>query len=111
MESDLRGVAVVHNERAHRFEAVIDGHRVLITYRRFPGKIVFDHTEVPPHLEGQGLAAKLTSVALEYAREQHLRVVPECPYTAEYLRRHPEDQDLLAPEGLQKIQPQSTNGK
>jgi predicted GNAT family acetyltransferase len=109
VESNLSGVAVVNNEQAHRFEATVDGYRALITYRCFPGKIVFDHAEVPPALEGKGLAAKLTRAALEFARAHGLRVVPMCPYVAAYIRRHPEEQDLLSPDDVQRIRSQSTN--
>jgi uncharacterized protein len=109
VESDLSDVAIVNNEQAHRFEATIDGWRALITYRRFPGKIIFDHAEVPPPLEGKGLAAKLTRAALEFARAHGLCVLPACPYVAAYVQSHPEVQDLLAPDERQRIQSQSTN--
>jgi len=107
VESDLSDVAVVNNERAHRFEATVDGHRALIICRLLAGKLLFDHAEVPPLLERKGLAAKLTHVALKYARANHLRVVPLCPYVADYIRRHPEEQDLLFGEDLEKIMSQS----
>jgi predicted GNAT family acetyltransferase len=48
-------------------------------------------------LQGQGLAAALVAQALDWARQQGLRVRPTCSYVASYMRRHPETQDLLAP--------------
>ena len=99
----LDDIVVTHNEHAQRFEATVDGLRALLTYHRFPGRIVFPHTEVPEALEGQGLAGKLTSTALDFARAQRLRVVPLCPYVAAFLRKHREYQDLLSAEDLQKI--------
>lgn len=105
MDQNLNDIAVINNEEAHRFEANVNGLRALLTYRRFPDKIIiiFDHTEVPPPLEGKGLAAKLTRTALDFARANHLRVVPLCPYVATYIRRHSEVQDLVSAGDLQPI--------
>jgi len=100
---NLDEITVKHNEDEQRFEAIIDGLRSLVTYRRSPGRIAFLHTEVPPPLEGQGLAAKLVRAALEFAREQHLQVVPLCPYVSSFIRRHAEYQDLVSPDQLQKL--------
>jgi predicted GNAT family acetyltransferase len=100
---NLEEVTVKHYEQEQRFEAIVDGMRALITYHRSPGRIMFLHTEVPPPLEGQGLAAKLVRVALEFARAQQLQVVPICPYVSSFMRKNPEYQDLLSPEQLQKL--------
>ncbi|MCX7223676.1 MAG: N-acetyltransferase, partial [Burkholderiales bacterium] len=45
---------------------------------------------------GQGLAAALTRVALEHAKQQGWRVVPRCSYAAVYIQRHPEYAGLVA---------------
>ena len=103
MAVNLDNVTVTHNETAERFEILVDGLRALLTYRRFPGSIVFLHAELPPSLEGRGLAGKLTSFALDYARANHLRVVPHCPYVSSFIRMHAEYQDLVSAEDLQKL--------
>ena len=103
MDVNLDDVTVTHNEEAHRFEAGIDGLRAFLTYSRFPGRIVYTHTEVPQALEGQGLAAKLARVALDFARGNNLRVVPLCPYVSRFIRKHPEYQDLVSSGDLQKL--------
>ena len=105
MDVNLDKLTVTHNEAARRFELVIDGLRALLTYRRFPDRIVFDHTEVPIPLEGQGLAAKLARFGLDFARDNRLRVVPLCPYVSSFIRKHPGYQDLVSSEDLQKLQP------
>jgi len=46
-------------------------------------------TNVPPALEGRGIAAALTEAALHFAASQSLDIDPVCAYTAAYLRRHP----------------------
>ena len=104
MELNLDAVAVTHNEAAHRFEATVEGLRALITYRRLPDRLVLLHTEVPAPFEGHGIAAKLTRAALDFARANHLSVVPLCPYVSSFLRQHGEYHDLLSAEDLQKIQ-------
>jgi uncharacterized protein len=99
----LDAVAVIHNEEAYRFEANVDGLRSLLAYRLFPDRIVLHHTEVPPPIEGHGIATKLTRAALDFARAHHLRVVPLCPYVSSFLRKSREYQDLLSADDLQKI--------
>lgn len=103
MELNLDAVAVTHNEPAHRFEATVDGLRSLLAYRLFPDRIVLHHTEVPPPIQGHGMAAKLTRAALDFARAHHLRVVPLCPYVSSFLRKHREYQDLVSSTDLEKI--------
>ena len=88
---------VIDNPAAGRFE-IRAGHEVaFLMYARGDGAIAYTHTEVPPVLEGHGIAAKLTVYALDYARANGLEVVPLCPYVAEYIERHPAYRDLVAP--------------
>jgi uncharacterized protein len=103
VDLNLKDVAVIHNEEAHRFEARVDGLRALMSYHRFPDRLVVTHTEVPPPLEGHGLAGKLARTALDFARANQLRVVPLCPYLASFLRKHSEYHDLLSPGDLQRV--------
>ena len=103
MELNLDAVTVTHNESAHRFEATVNGLRSLLTYRRLPDRIVLQHAEVPAPFEGHGIAAKLTRTALDFARANHLRVVPLCPYVSSFVRGHREYHDLLSADDLQKI--------
>jgi predicted GNAT family acetyltransferase len=105
VDVNLNSAGVTHNEQAHRFELDIDGLRSILTYRRYPDRIIFDHTEVPQPIEGKGLAAKLARFALDFAREHHLRVIPLCPYISDFLRKHTEYQDLLSSEDVQKLLP------
>jgi hypothetical protein len=103
MEVNLDHIIVTNNEEAQRFEATVDGLRSILTYRRLPDRIVFTHTEVPQPLEGNGIAAKLTAAALDFARASHLRVVPLCPYVSSFIGKHREYQDLVSAEDLQKL--------
>lgn len=99
----LDQVIVKHNEAAHRFEAKLGDEVAVITYRRTGDRIVFLHTEVPIGFEGKGIAGKLVRAALDFARSNHLRVVPLCPFVASYIRKHAEDQDLLPPNERERL--------
>ncbi|MFF5234504.1 GNAT family N-acetyltransferase [Dactylosporangium sp. NPDC000521] len=84
-------IEVVDDPQQHRFELRVDGaHAGAAYYRLHPGEIVFTHTEVDQAYEGQGLGSKLAAGALQQTRERGLRVVPQCPFIAAYLKRHPE---------------------
>jgi predicted GNAT family acetyltransferase len=88
---------IQHNAAASCFETTLAGHRAECAYRRQGDVLVLHHTAVPDALQGQGLAAALVTQALDWARQQGLRVRPTCSYVASYMRRHPETQDLLSP--------------
>ena len=103
MNVELNKLTVIHNEAAQRFELPVDGALALLTYRRFPDRIVLLHTEVPPPFEGHGMAAKLSRSALDFARANRLQVVPLCPYVSSFIQKHPEYQDLVAPDDLRKL--------
>lgn len=53
------------------------------------------HTEVAKAFEGQGVGGKLVRHVLDEARREGKKVVPACPFAAEYIRRHPEYLDLV----------------
>ena len=81
-----------------RFEIDLgDGSFAIAQYSLSAGKIIFPHTEVPPEHESQGLGSLLIRTALAAARKRRLLVVPLCPFFAAYMKKHPEEQDLLDP--------------
>jgi predicted GNAT family acetyltransferase len=88
---------VFHNAAQQRFELRVGEALCVLDYRRFPGKLVIYHTEVPQPLERRGFAARMTRAALDFARSESLQVEPRCPYTAAFMQENPEFADLLAP--------------
>ena len=88
-------VTVENNERAQRYETLIDGFRSIIQYRLEGDRITFLHTEVPAALEGRGIGSALARTALEDARARVLAVIPLCTFVREYIRRHPEYESLV----------------
>ena len=49
------------------------------------------HTEVLPKAEGKGLAIKLLTTMVDYARQHALKFIPLCPYVHAQFKRHPEE--------------------
>lgn len=53
-------------------------------------EIYLTHTEVPAQLEGKDIGAALVRQTLEDIERQGLALVPQCPFVAGYIQRHPE---------------------
>ncbi len=88
---------VRHDEDARRFSAVIDNHEAYVVYRPVDDTTLeYRRTFVPDELRGQGIAGKLVTHALEYAREHGYTVIPTCSYVRGFVERHPEYQDITA---------------
>ena len=95
--SSFESQEIQHLIEQSRFELRAGEYLCLLEYRLSPGKMVIYHTEVPELFEGNGLAARLTRAALEFARAQNLLVEPRCPYTAAFMRKHSEFNNLRVP--------------
>lgn len=92
-------LVVRDNERELRYEVHADGRMVgIMRYRREPGLIVLVHSEIDLDLEGSGVGSELVRAALADIRARGLRVVPHCPFVANYIRDHPEEADLVGPD-------------
>jgi uncharacterized protein len=89
--------AVTRNAEDHRFEATLDGHTSVLSYREAAGRVTLIHTEVPPELRGRRIAETLARAALDDARLRGLQVRPLCPFVQAFMKRHPEYADLVAP--------------
>jgi predicted GNAT family acetyltransferase len=98
MHMELDKIVVVNNTDESRFEVQVDEYTAVIDYYRRGNNIVFTHTGVPDPLGGQGLAGKMAKTALEYAKAEGLKVVPQCPFVRAYIRRHAEYQQLVSEE-------------
>lgn len=87
---------IVDNHADHRYEMIVDGITCYLSYSREAGKFTFLHTVVPDALGGRGIASQLTKYALDEARANGEKVVPLCSFSAAYVLKHPEYQDLVA---------------
>ena len=89
-------LAIEHLTERGRFQAIVEGMPCVCDYRLAGGVMTITHTEVPPRLEGRGIAAELVAASLAYAREAGLKVRPLCSYARTFMQRHQENSDLLA---------------
>jgi predicted GNAT family acetyltransferase len=87
---------VTENAAHHRFELKVGDHVAMAFYDLSPGVITFTHTKVPETLSGQGVGTRLARGALEQVRTRGLKVVPQCPFIAAFIRKNPEFATLLA---------------
>ena len=88
---------VDHDAAGHRY-TLSDGAEVLseITYSHTGDTVVFEHTTTSPVHRENGYAERLTEAGLADVRARGLRLVAACPFTKGYLKRHPDQRDLLA---------------
>jgi predicted GNAT family acetyltransferase len=87
---------VRQNAAGNRYEFDVEGGEALAFYRLADGVMTITHTEVPAHLRGRGLGSQMMHAVLQDVRRQGLKVVPRCPFVADYIRRNPAFADLLA---------------
>ncbi len=90
---------IIHekNDRKGAFTAKEDGRKAgEMTYSQAgTDKIIIDHTEVNPEFKGKGVGKDLVYAAVDYAREQHLKIMPLCPFAKATFDKNPDIQDVL----------------
>lgn len=57
--------------------------------------IIIDHTEVNELFKGIGLGLILVEAAVNFARENEIKIMPLCPFAKAMIQEHPELQDIL----------------
>jgi len=94
---DAADATVVDNFERRRYEILLGGEVAgTLHYHRHGARVELTHTEIEQSFEGQGLAGRLASAALEDARHRATPVVVTCPFVRGYVERHPEYSDLLS---------------
>lgn len=58
-------------------------------------KIIIEHTEVDPSLEGKGVGKLLVETAVDYVRKKGLKVIPLCPFAKLMFDRRADLRDVL----------------
>jgi uncharacterized protein len=60
-----------------------------ITYQKdSSGNLVVEHTFVSDELRGQGMAGQLVEKVINHARQQGIKLIPECAYAKKYIEKH-----------------------
>jgi predicted GNAT family acetyltransferase len=91
------GVQLRNNVAEQQYELHLDGVRVSLASYYDRGEVtVIPHTETLPAYGGRGLAGRLVGFALDDLRSRGRKLEPACPFVADFVRKHPDYQDLLA---------------
>lgn len=84
-----------HDAAGRRFVTKVDGSVGYAEYTPEGDALAITHTAVPEAIGGRGIAGKLMAAVLSYARSEGKQVIPRCSYAAAYIKRHPEEADLV----------------
>lgn len=92
-QSDVRQL-----DADNRFVLLQDGGEIgLIDYRIDGSNIHLIHTEIDPHLRGDGLGEGFVREVLDrIRRDTELSVVADCPFVADFLQANPAYRELEA---------------
>ncbi len=82
------------NKTKRSFEYDTSEGKAVVEYRKKESTYILTHTEVPPALEGEGVASSLVRDVLKHIREEGCKVTPLCAYIDKYMERHSEWNDL-----------------
>jgi hypothetical protein len=80
---------------AGQFELEREGKVATLQYTLAGNVLALLHSEIPESLRGTGIASTLAKTALDWARENKLKVDVVCPFVAGFLKSHPEYDDLI----------------
>jgi hypothetical protein len=95
MPTDKTGAEATVNAAEGKYTIAIDGETVgLAAVADRDNQRVFYHTEVEEQFGGRGLASILVTEALKATRADGKRVVPVCPMVADFIKKHPEFNDI-----------------
>lgn len=98
----MAGVSIKREETeaGGRYVARLDGVESEMTFTRAKRKgrslVIIDHTGVPSILSGRGVGLALVARAVEDARAENFRIVPQCSFVSLMFQRHKDWQDVLA---------------
>jgi uncharacterized protein len=84
------------NKAQSRFELDVEGSVAFANYRTTPAAIIITHSETPRALRGRGIASELVRGALDLIRADGRKVIADCGFVVDYLRKHPEYADMVA---------------
>lgn len=57
--------------------------------------IVVDHTHVSEELNGQGIGKLLLKELVDWARNENLKIIPQCPYAKAQMEKNEEYHDMI----------------
>ena len=95
MPTDKTGAEATVTAADGKYTVAVDGQTVgLAAFADRGNQRVFYHTEVDQQFGGRGLASIVIGEGLAAARADGKRVVPVCPTVADFIKKHPEFNDI-----------------
>ncbi|PAM95069.1 GNAT family N-acetyltransferase [Flavobacterium sp. IR1] len=87
----------INDPKRGYFEAIEDGKEAgKMTYTwAGDSKFIIDHTEVSEEFGGKGVGKKLLMAAVDYARNNNLKIIPLCPFAKSVFDKTEEIRDVL----------------
>lgn len=58
-------------------------------------RFIIEHTEVSDALAGKGAGKQMLTTAVDFARRQHVKIVPVCPFAKSVFDKTPAFADVL----------------
>jgi uncharacterized protein len=95
MPTDKTGAEATVSAADGKYTIAVDGQTVgLAAFADRGNQRVFYHTEVDEQFGGRGLASIVIGEGLAASRADGKRVVPVCPTVADFIKKHPEFNDI-----------------
>jgi hypothetical protein len=89
---------VNHSKDTHQFVVIVEGKVATLDYSvSADGKILdYYSTFVPKELRGRNIGQDIVKYALEYAKDNQLKIKPTCPFVKRMIDEHPEYQSIIS---------------
>lgn len=86
---------LTNNTTDSRYELDLGDAVAVANYVKVGQTLRINHIGVPKTHENQGVATRLMKEMLADIRSNEMKIIPVCSFAQAYLRRHPEEADLL----------------
>lgn len=97
---------VIKDDRRKRFFIALEGKEAHLKYRmKDENTIEYFSTFVPEEYRGKPYARELVECGLNYARENHLKVIATCPYVKKFISKNEEEYKDLTIESSSCLNP------
>jgi predicted GNAT family acetyltransferase len=93
----MEPLTILDNQQNQQFQIFLEDEMAYLEYRIKEGDLYLMHTEVPDKLGGKGIASALAAHAFNYARANHMKIKAYCPFVVSWLKKHPEQNDIVIP--------------
>lgn len=86
-----------NNEKDGFFKAIENGKEAGIITYLWSGrdKFIIEHTIVNEEFEGRGIGKKLVLEVVDFARQNHVKILPYCSFAKKVFEKTEEIQDVL----------------